>query len=648
MSIRYRSNNGTETIVSGLTPGGDLEYGAVATRTGAITVPTNTNCYPYYREVVQFDEAMPDGEYLVNYSITSIGKDDAGKFDFAFNTYTASGFSFYMIGNGATTAATAIDWTAYKLYTVQHAAQNAADIAEIKAAMPAGAGVSNKLATTSQLNNAVNPLTTAVSNIQDVIPTDASITNKLVSQDTLDSELEEADEGIWEAMGKNSAKNYFQSTAIDVGTHSGVTMVRNNDGSFSFSGTCSSETGFSLGAPLQKEDWTGYILSGCPVGGGSSTFYLRRRITDSSGTFIRHDCDYGQGVALTALGADEYGTISVVIKTGQVMDGITISPMVRLPQDTDSTYQPYALTNQQITEQIVQIAPAAQSISNPNLLDNPWFTINQRGQSSYTASHGQYTFDRWRATNACNISSNIDNGVSITPINKYGRIGQIIENGDRFNGITMTLSILYKTNDPNYTLQFEYKDGGYTFGTRSIPVSNEYRIFSTTASSLLIEKLIISISGTSTIPSSSIDIKAVKLEVGQVSTLANDVAPNYTTELLKCQRYYYELNNANGAMWMPLGLVHFRTASTAFCHMFLPTMMRSTPTVVLSDVSGSTINYPISGGTDLTPTACVVNAETLQSVSLQITVAESVTANTCGEFWLKTTIPAKLTFSAEL
>ena len=34
MSLRYRNEDGSESIVSGLTPGGDIEAGAVATRSG--------------------------------------------------------------------------------------------------------------------------------------------------------------------------------------------------------------------------------------------------------------------------------------------------------------------------------------------------------------------------------------------------------------------------------------------------------------------------------------------------------------------------------------------------------------------------------------------------------------------------------------
>ena len=78
--------------------------------------------------------------------------------------------------------------------------------------------------------------------------------------------------------------------------------------------------------------------------------------------------------------------------------------MIRLATDSDSTYQPYSMTNKEIT-------PYVQSISNPNLLDNPWFTVNQREFTS--GSSTGYTADRWRASISSGASGTftLSNGV---------------------------------------------------------------------------------------------------------------------------------------------------------------------------------------------------------------------------------------------
>ena len=404
MSIRYRSDNGTETIVSGLTPGGDLEYGAVATREGVVA-PTKVLTPGETEDIaITFDSPMPSNDYIVN--IIDAGSELSMCYAWSVFNKTVNGFTARCF-NASTVNRDprSFNYHAFILYTVQHAKENAEDIALIKSEIPAGASSSNQLTTKSYVDNADTALDERVSDLEDLIPADASITNQLVSQETLESTLDSADEDIWKVMGTNGAKNYFESTDINVGTRSDVTMVRNADGSFRFSGTASSENGFALGPLLEKNDWAGYILSGCPEGGGTNTFYLRRRITNSSGAFIRHDCDYGQGVVLTPLAADEYGTISMVFKSGQNMDGVVISPMIRMPEDINSDYQPYSMTNQQLTKRTDVIPPILNVLGAKNMLPNRGigikatsygvtFTINSDGSitANGTASGGQAIF----------------------------------------------------------------------------------------------------------------------------------------------------------------------------------------------------------------------------------------------------------------
>ena len=90
-------------------------------------------------------------------------------------------------------------------------------------------------------------------------------------------------------------------------------------------------------------------------------------------------------------------------------------------------------------------------ISNPNLLDNPDFSINQRGQSVYdgtVAGIYKYTVDRW-----CSWKYNSDTYGSVT-VNTDGSLSvdgadgandciltQVMENGSRLIGKTVTLSL---------------------------------------------------------------------------------------------------------------------------------------------------------------------------------------------------------------
>ncbi len=384
ISVKYITSTGELINCSGLTPGGTVEAGAVAQKSVTVEIPI-TASGAGGEIAVSFSEDMPDNNYLVNYDCST------AVFNFRSLAKTKSGFTlgYANISDIATTSVATVKITAIKTYTVQHDIQNTEAISAIQAAMPSGAGSANKLVTTSQVNNALDGLDDRIDNIEDLVPTSASVSNQLATKadvaldatptasshkgvesggvyEALNDKdvtptknstksvtsggIYNSENEIWKANGISGAKNYCKSLPTEAGlTKGGVTMVRNDDGSFTFSGTCDSETGFTLGETLERYDWAGYILSGCPVGGGASTFYLRRRITNSSGQFIRHDCDYGEGVVLTALEDGEYGTISMVIKNGQNMDGIIMRPMVRSPKDTDDTYVPFAMTNRQLT-----------------------------------------------------------------------------------------------------------------------------------------------------------------------------------------------------------------------------------------------------------------------------------------------------------
>jgi len=582
MSLRYRDQDGNTQIISGLTPGGDIEAGAVMTRTGTFTNSQQLQPDDEETIAITFDSPMPDADYNVDISANM-----AATVAINVSSKSANGFTARIMRLGASSLLpnyVTFIYVATKTYTVQHAAQNAADIAEIKAAMPAGAGTTNKLTTTSQLNNAVNPLTTAVSDIQDVVPSDATITNKLVSKATLDSTLEEADEGIWKVMGKNSAKNLITLPYLKTNvTHRGVTFTAQSDGTITFSGTPDVTLCPLIGTNERIYFPAGtYVVSdgGYPYGGvglyffddkaqtihysgqyeglkrsGEGYIYIWTTMTGNSNWTPSDTFGYEKTFTL---GSPAYVRVqgrSANNSVGQAISG-TIYPMIRLAPDTDSTYQPYALTNQQITEQIAQIAPAAQSISNPNLLDNPWFTVNQRGFTSDSFSVLTYCVDRWQATKDITLTTN---GLTIAPNNGDVALRQTFE-------LSFTDSLLNKTVCASALLS----DGTILSGSANIGTLDSLITLFNDAENSGLRFVILKPSSGNIVcqyaSTKSVTIRAVKLELGSVSTLANDIAPNYATELLKCQRYQYVVpfaigqtlstgvSDGNGAVWFPFSL----------------------------------------------------------------------------------------------
>lgn len=175
------------------------------------------------------------------------------------------------------------------------------------------------------------------------------------------------------------------------------------------------------------------------------------------------------------------------------------------------------------------------NIDNPNLLDNPWFTINQRGESSYSAAG--YTVDRWSNSSTQTITVNSDGSItnSANAGTQTRYFQQFIEDSirDLLAGKKVTISaivngVLYQatatmpaTISASTTLVSVVIDTNFTLALRTS--SNNTLCFYFARGSA---------------NTTNYTIRAVKLEIGSISTLAEDVAPNYEEELLKCQRYF--------------------------------------------------------------------------------------------------------------
>lgn len=184
--------------------------------------------------------------------------------------------------------------------------------------------------------------------------------------------------------------------------------------------------------------------------------------------------------------------------------------------------------------------------SNPNLLDNAYWAnkdciINQRGQDEYTGAG--YTIDRWRQASSDGLvkTAILDDGITIqcsSPTNEIW-FQEILETDYSGMGI-MTLSILVAeiTGDAYLCLS----DGGVN---THITASGLYTATNNMIGSTSLVRIAVG-------PNSSLKIKAIKLELGPVQTLAhkegdnwvlNDPPPNKALELAKCQRYLKPLRS---------------------------------------------------------------------------------------------------------
>lgn len=174
--------------------------------------------------------------------------------------------------------------------------------------------------------------------------------------------------------------------------------------------------------------------------------------------------------------------------------------------------------------------------SNDNLLDNAYFVgggsqlgdgifpINQRGQSSY-ASDGT-GIDRWKQF-AATVTLESD-GVTVTPSTYSNNFLQIM-NPAKWNalvGETVTLSIEVLAVTGTITV------AGYNTGIGTITSTGIAAFTFTMPSGIADGNKFFGLAGQS---GTSIKFGRWKLEKGTISTLANDVPPNYWLELQKCK-----------------------------------------------------------------------------------------------------------------
>ena len=173
--------------------------------------------------------------------------------------------------------------------------------------------------------------------------------------------------------------------------------------------------------------------------------------------------------------------------------------------------------------------------SNRNLLDNPFYTINQHSFSSMPDGTSGYTVDRWKKGTR-GSASKLTNGVRLSTSSTELWFTQVLPSDlvTALVGETVTLSVKCANLSGTWRL------GGLGNAVRGNPTEGIFSVTFTVASASNTE---INISTTST---GSIDVLAVKLELGSVSTLANDVPPDYETELMKCKAYFQRVKQPQG------------------------------------------------------------------------------------------------------
>lgn len=234
------------------------------------------------------------------------------------------------------------------------------------------------------------------------------------------------------------------------------------------------------------------------------------------------------------------------------MAGKQVTELDALPSFTDNSLLPVHNGTGLKKGLLSQLANyLGTKFSNPNLLINPDFKINQRGESSYNVGNSsKYAIDRWKIYN---INLNVSTLVVSNSNSSNGDFVQYLE-----NKLTGTFTVTLNVASVIGTVKFIWKDGvTYKEGAT---ISKGVNTYTFTVSELTYVGIYIA-SG------ASAQLRYMKLEQGAIATPF--VAPNPAEELEKClrfsryipsiycvplRRYIGDISNAR-AYYLPLGCV---------------------------------------------------------------------------------------------
>lgn len=231
------------------------------------------------------------------------------------------------------------------------------------------------------------------------------------------------------------------------------------------------------------------------------------------------------------------------------MPGKQVTELEALPSFTDNSLLPVhngAGLKKGLLSQLANYLGT--KFSNPNLLINPDFKINQRGATSYEQQG--YSVDRWKIWNVT-VTPNANGGITVKN-DKYTDTGTFLQYLENATEGDSTLSCYVTSVSGTVTMVAD--DNSQVILKQGLNVVHTGK--STKTFTIFLNR------GT------SITLKWVKLEQGKVATAY--IVPNPAEELVKCKRYYdfsvlhfYGVCNSNGSLNEDLVLYrHFRTSPT--------------------------------------------------------------------------------------
>lgn len=272
------------------------------------------------------------------------------------------------------------------------------------------------------------------------------------------------------------------------------------------------------------------------------------------------------------------------------MPGKQVTELDALPSFTDTSLLPVHNGAGLKKGSLTQLADyLGNKFSNPNLLINPDFKINQRGATSYEKQG--YSVDRWKIWN-----------VTVTP----SESGGITVKNDKYEDTGTFIQILENATESDSTLSCYVES---VSGTVTMVADDDSQVIlkqglNVVHTSQSTKNFIIFLNrGT------NVTLKWVKLEQGKVAT--EFIAPNPVEEYPKCQRYFQYIPKL---YCVPLAYTRdLISVSEKFFQATsgnLPTEMRITPTLTYKAL-GQSDNSTFTGSASFELTSKSIDTVTL-------------------------------------
>nr|DAK08528.1 MAG TPA: tail fiber protein [Caudoviricetes sp.] len=285
------------------------------------------------------------------------------------------------------------------------------------------------------------------------------------------------------------------------------------------------------------------------------------------------------------------------------MEGKQVNELDALPSFTDTSLLPVhngAGLKKGLLSQLASYLGT--KFSNPNLLINPDFKINQRGATSYEQQG--YSVDRWKIWNVT-VTPNANGGITVKN-DKYTDSGNILQYLENATEGDSTLSCYVTSVSGTVTMVAD--DNSQVVLKQGLNVVHTSA--STKAFTIFLNR------GT------SITLKWVKLEQGTVAT--SFIAPDLIEEYRKCQRYFQYIPKL-----YCVPLIYTKSLINASDKYFqttngnLPTEMRTTKPTLAYKILGQSDNSTFTGSASFE-----LNSKSIDTVTLDRAISNfTITIN---------------------